>query len=176
MAELGGRATKKHDRLPVAKKHRFRLVGRTLSDSADEARAIANPIFVTRRVETSSRNGHATQPVRASRLLYPRICESLMVTPKDSGGLPAGFSRFWWGEAVSGFGGAVTLLVLLTLVVVTLQGSAVRSASSTRRAGSRTCRGWLDRRAVVRLAAKVQPSVLPAVMIEYPVSMGLPAG
>jgi hypothetical protein len=99
-----------------------------------------------------------------------------MVTPKDSGGLPAGFSRFWWGEAVSGFGGAVTLLVLLTLVVVTLQGSAVRSASSTRRAGSRTCRGWLDRRAVVRLDAKVQPSVLPAVMIEYPVSMGLPAG
>ena len=48
-----------------------------------------------------------------------------MVTPKDSGGLPAGFSRFWWGEAVSGFGSAVTLLALQTLVVVTLQGSAV---------------------------------------------------
>jgi MFS family permease len=49
-----------------------------------------------------------------------------MVTPKDSGGLPAGFSRFWWGEAVSGFGSAVTVLALQTLVVVTLQGSAVQ--------------------------------------------------
>jgi hypothetical protein len=49
-----------------------------------------------------------------------------MVTPKDSGGgLAAGFSRFWWGEAVSGFGSAVTALALQTLVVVTLQGSAV---------------------------------------------------
>ena len=49
-----------------------------------------------------------------------------MVTPKDSGGLPAGFSRFWSGEAVSGFGSAVTVLALQTLVVVTLQGSAVQ--------------------------------------------------
>jgi MFS family permease len=38
----------------------------------------------------------------------------------------AGFSRFWWGEAVSGFGSAVTVLALQTLVVVTLQGSAVQ--------------------------------------------------
>ena len=49
-----------------------------------------------------------------------------MVTPKDSGGLPAGFSRFWSGEAVSGFGSAVTVLALQTLVVVTLQASAVQ--------------------------------------------------
>jgi hypothetical protein len=34
-----------------------------------------------------------------------------MVTPENSGGgLAVGFSRFWWGEAVSGFGSAVTLL------------------------------------------------------------------
>lgn len=35
--------------------------------------------------------------------------------------------------------------------------------------------GWTGG-AVVRLDAMVQPSVLPAVMIEYPVSMGVPAG
>ena len=57
---------------------------------------------------------------------YSKICESLMVTAKVSGGLPAGFSRFWWGEAVAGFGSAVTVLALQTLVVVTLQGSAVQ--------------------------------------------------
>jgi MFS family permease len=45
---------------------------------------------------------------------------------KGGGGLSADFSRFWWGEAVSGFGTAVTLLALQTLVVVTLQGSAVQ--------------------------------------------------
>lgn len=39
--------------------------------------------------------------------------------------LPPGFRRFWWGEAVSGFGTAVTLLALQTLVVVTLHGGAV---------------------------------------------------
>lgn len=50
-----------------------------------------------------------------------------MVTPRSSGGgLAAEFSRFWWGEAVSGFGSAVTLLALQTLVVVTLRGSAVQ--------------------------------------------------
>jgi MFS family permease len=50
-----------------------------------------------------------------------------MVTPENSrGSLAAGFSRFWWGEAVSGFGSAVTVLALQTLVVVTLQGSAVQ--------------------------------------------------
>ena len=40
--------------------------------------------------------------------------------------LPAGFRRFWWGEAVSGFGSAVTVLALQTLVVVTLGGTAVQ--------------------------------------------------
>lgn len=44
---------------------------------------------------------------------------------KRDGGLAPGFSRFWWGEAVSGFGSAITLLALQTLVVVTLQGTAV---------------------------------------------------
>ena len=45
---------------------------------------------------------------------------------RDPGGAPIpGFSRFWWGEAVSGFGSAITLLALQTLVVVTLQGTAV---------------------------------------------------
>ena len=40
--------------------------------------------------------------------------------------LPPGFRRFWWGEAVSGFGSAVTGLALQTLVVVTLGGTAVQ--------------------------------------------------
>ncbi|HWH99329.1 MAG TPA: MFS transporter, partial [Propionibacteriaceae bacterium] len=49
------------------------------------------------------------------------------MTPEISrGGLAPGFSRFWWGEAVSGFGSAVTALALQTLVVVTLQGNAVQ--------------------------------------------------
>ncbi len=39
--------------------------------------------------------------------------------------LAPGFRRFWWGEAVSGFGAAVTLLALQTLVVVTLGGGPV---------------------------------------------------
>ncbi|PUA79272.1 MFS transporter [Nocardioides currus] len=34
----------------------------------------------------------------------------------------AHFVRFWWGEAVSGMGTAITTLALQTLVVVTLQG------------------------------------------------------
>ena len=37
-----------------------------------------------------------------------------------------GFSRFWWGQAVSGFGSGITLLALQALVVVTLGGSAVQ--------------------------------------------------
>lgn len=41
-------------------------------------------------------------------------------------GLPPGFRRFWWGEAVSGFGSAVTVLALQTLVVVDLGGTAVQ--------------------------------------------------
>ena len=43
----------------------------------------------------------------------------------DRAVLPASFRRFWWGEAVSGFGSAVTVLALQTIVVVTLGGSAV---------------------------------------------------
>lgn len=43
----------------------------------------------------------------------------------NGGGLAPGFSRFWWAEAVSGFGSGITLLALQTLVVVTLQGTAV---------------------------------------------------
>ncbi|SDS38649.1 Predicted arabinose efflux permease, MFS family [Friedmanniella luteola] len=39
--------------------------------------------------------------------------------------LAPGFARFWWGEAVSGFGSGITLLALQTLVVVTLGGTAV---------------------------------------------------
>jgi MFS family permease len=35
-----------------------------------------------------------------------------------------GFTRFWWGEAVSSFGSYVTLLALQTLVVLTLNGGA----------------------------------------------------
>lgn len=41
-------------------------------------------------------------------------------------GLPRAFRRFWWGEAVSGFGSSVTGLALQTLVVVTLGGTAVQ--------------------------------------------------
>ena len=45
---------------------------------------------------------------------------------RNGGGLAPGFSRFWWAEAVSGFGSGITLLALQTLVVVTLQGTAVQ--------------------------------------------------
>lgn len=38
--------------------------------------------------------------------------------------VPRPFVRFWWGEAVSGMGSAVTALALQTLVVVTLEGGA----------------------------------------------------
>jgi hypothetical protein len=37
-----------------------------------------------------------------------------------------GFRRFWWGEAVSGFGTAVTSLALQTLAEITLRGGAVQ--------------------------------------------------
>lgn len=46
-----------------------------------------------------------------------------MTATSRNGGLAPGFTRFWWGEAVSGFGSAITLLALQTLVVITLQGS-----------------------------------------------------
>lgn len=36
------------------------------------------------------------------------------------------FRRFWWGEAVSGLGGAITALALQTLVLVSLGGGAVQ--------------------------------------------------
>lgn len=49
-----------------------------------------------------------------------------MSPEEGGGGLAPGFRRFWWGEAVSGFGSAVTSLALQTLVVVTLQGGAVQ--------------------------------------------------
>lgn len=40
--------------------------------------------------------------------------------------LPQAFRRLWWGETVSGFGSAVTILALQTLVVVTLGGGATQ--------------------------------------------------
>ncbi len=49
-----------------------------------------------------------------------------MTVERSAGGLPPGFLRFWWSEAVSGFGGAITALALQTLVVITLQGGAVQ--------------------------------------------------
>ena len=36
------------------------------------------------------------------------------------------FRRFWWGEAVSGLGSAITFLALQTLVLVTLDGGAAQ--------------------------------------------------
>ena len=49
-----------------------------------------------------------------------------MAPPTQSGDLPAEFGRFWWGEAVSGVGSAITYLALQTLVLVTLGGSAAQ--------------------------------------------------
>lgn len=49
-----------------------------------------------------------------------------MSPERSAAGLAPGFRRFWWGEAVSGFGGAITSLALQTLVVITLQGGAVQ--------------------------------------------------
>ena len=40
--------------------------------------------------------------------------------------LPAAFRRFWWGEAVSGLGSAITTLALQTVVLVTLAGSVTQ--------------------------------------------------
>lgn len=47
-------------------------------------------------------------------------------TLSDAAGpaLPASFRRFWWGEAVSGVGSAVTGLALQTIVLITLAGGA----------------------------------------------------
>lgn len=41
-------------------------------------------------------------------------------------GLPPAFRRFWWGEAVSGLGTAVSTLALQTVVLVTLGGTAAQ--------------------------------------------------
>ena len=49
-----------------------------------------------------------------------------MTTPTQSGYRSAEFGRFWWGEAVSGMGNAITLLALQTLVLVTLDGDAAQ--------------------------------------------------
>ena len=49
-----------------------------------------------------------------------------MTTPTQSGHRSAEFGRFWWGEAVSGMGNAITLLALQTLVLVTLDGDATQ--------------------------------------------------
>lgn len=63
-------------------------------------------------------------PVRTEAL---HSWESQLVSSgADRDRLAPGFRRFWWGEAVSGFGSAVTLLALQTLVVVNLQGGAVQ--------------------------------------------------
>lgn len=45
---------------------------------------------------------------------------------QGEGGLAPGFRRFWWADAVSGFGTAITLLALQTLVVVNLHGDALQ--------------------------------------------------
>lgn len=48
-----------------------------------------------------------------------------MIAPEPATAFPPrGFTRFWWGEAVSSFGTYVTLLALQTLVILTLGGTA----------------------------------------------------
>ncbi len=49
-----------------------------------------------------------------------------MATPAESNERSSEFGRFWWGEAVSGLGSAITSLALQTLVLVTLQGGAAQ--------------------------------------------------
>ncbi len=49
-----------------------------------------------------------------------------MVTQEPSDELSPAFRRFWWGEAVSGLGTAITSLSLQTLVLVTLGGGAAQ--------------------------------------------------
>lgn len=51
------------------------------------------------------------------------------------GAMAAGFRRFWVGEAVSGFGTAITLLALQTIVVLNLQGTALQVGGSPPRVG-----------------------------------------
>ena len=49
-----------------------------------------------------------------------------MATPTQRDDRSPAFRRFWWGEAVSGFGTAITALALQTLVLVTLGGGAAQ--------------------------------------------------
>lgn len=49
-----------------------------------------------------------------------------MTTPTPSEARSPEFRRFWWGEAVSGMGTAITTLALQTLVLVTLDGGATQ--------------------------------------------------
>jgi MFS family permease len=49
-----------------------------------------------------------------------------VATSTQSGERSREFGRFWWGEAVSGLGTAITSLALQTLVLVTLEGGAAQ--------------------------------------------------
>ncbi|MCZ3390083.1 MAG: MFS transporter [Actinomycetia bacterium] len=49
-----------------------------------------------------------------------------MAIPTQSNDWSSEFGRFWWGEAVSGLGSAITSLALQTLVLVTLHGGATQ--------------------------------------------------
>ena len=51
-------------------------------------------------------------------------CGVVTQTPSDE--RSSEFGRFWWGEAVSGLGSAITFLALQTLVLVTLDGGAAQ--------------------------------------------------
>ncbi len=55
------------------------------------------------------------------------VCKGVLVTSlTQHGERSSEFRRFWWGEAVSGLGSAITSLALQTLVLITLQGGAVQ--------------------------------------------------
>ncbi|MCW2764970.1 MAG: putative major facilitator superfamily transporter [Nocardioides sp.] len=49
-----------------------------------------------------------------------------MASPTQSGDRSSEFGRFWWGEAVSGLGSAITSLALQTLLLITLHGGAAQ--------------------------------------------------
>ena len=55
---------------------------------------------------------------------HVRVC--CVATPTQRDDRSPDFRRFWWGEAVSGFGTAITALALQTLVLVTLGGGAAQ--------------------------------------------------
>ncbi len=76
-----------------------------------------------------------------ARLGWRLVCKGVLVASlTQHGERSSEFRRFWWGEAVSGLGSAITSLALQTLVLVTLQGGAVQ-VGSTPRAG---CRTWFS--------------------------------